>query len=171
MQINFIPAPIEVVFEENKGQEEFEREFDKATEADEDPIGHWMRIAKARGETKDTNSVVITLLVELHRKLDHLISLQTGEESTKLDLKHKASIDGVHFDHFRLTQDCLQRGEKYYARLLMPTFPKREISIFCEAIGGREAKIIKIHERDKQDWNSYITARERVMIRKMKEAR
>ena len=50
----------------------------------------------------------------------------------------------------------------------MPTFPKREIPLFFIGVDEKTAKIELIHERDSKDWDSYVTARERVLIREMR---
>ncbi len=47
----------------------------------------------------------------------------------------------------------------------MPTFPKREMPLFFRAIDKNIAEILLLHEQDEKDWNAYMVARERVMIR------
>lgn len=169
MDVRLIPAPIDIEFEEDFGGEEFKREFDSFSEVDDDPVGHWLRLAKARGETIDTDSVLVTLLVELHRKIDYLTEKIEGSTKTKVELEKKARIDYIHHEYFRTHQSAFEKGKRYYGRILMPTFPKRDISVFFEGISETDGKIIMLHERDEKEWSSYVTARERVMIRKMKE--
>ena len=50
----------------------------------------------------------------------------------------------------------------------MPTFPRRQIALFFEALSSKIAKITLMHEDDKKDWSAYMAACERVMIRQMK---
>ena len=50
----------------------------------------------------------------------------------------------------------------------MPTYPQREIGVFFTAVDGRLAKIERIHDRDEKEWGSYVTARERILIRELK---
>ncbi len=169
MDVRLIPAPIDIEFEEDFGAEEFKREFDASSEVDDDPVGHWLRLAKARGETVDTDTVLVTLLVELHRKVDALTEKIDGTKKQRISLEHKARIDYIHHEHFRVHEKTFERGKRYYGRILMPTFPKRDLSVYFEAMNETDAKIKLMHDRDEKEWSSYVTARERVMIRKMKE--
>ena len=50
----------------------------------------------------------------------------------------------------------------------MPIFPKRNLSLYLRAVSENLAKIENMHEEDEVDWNAYVTARERVMIREMR---
>ena len=67
-----------------------------------------------------------------------------------------------------MESEVFNEGKSYYGRIVMPVFPKREIPVFFTATSSNLAKITKLHERDMNDWNAYVTARERVMIREMK---
>ena len=53
----------------------------------------------------------------------------------------------------------------------MPIFPKRDVAIFFEALDEETAKITRINESDESDYNGYVTARERAMIRELKEVK
>ncbi len=168
-KIRLVPAPLEIDFDPaDAGKELFEREFQKLSETDEDPIGQWLKIAKARGETKETDPVLLHLMVELHRKMDELTRLVRHEEPERVALSHHASIEGVGFEHFALAEAQLNPGTIYYGRIEMPLFPKRDMGIWFEGVDEKLAKIVRMHERDEKEWNQYITARERVMIRQMK---
>jgi len=68
-----------------------------------------------------------------------------------------------------LKEELLEEGELYYGRVSMPVHPKRDVAIFFQAESKTLAKIVKIHERDEKEWASYMTARERVLIRELKE--
>ena len=71
--MRLVPANLDIVFEEVGGREsEFLREFDKLSGNEDDPLGAWMKRAKAKGDTKESDQVILTLLVELHRKFDEL---------------------------------------------------------------------------------------------------
>ena len=63
----------------------------------------------------------------------------------------------------------LVEGVEYYARIEMPVHPKRDVGIFFNATSTTVAHITKIHERDEKEWSAYMTARERVLIRELKE--
>ena len=64
--------------------------------------------------------------------------------------------------------EVLEEGRCYYGRIDMPTFPRRQIALFFEALSSKIAKITLMHEDDKKDWSAYMAACERVMIRQMK---
>ncbi len=169
MSIRLVTAPLEIDFDFAKsGAEEFEREYQSLSESDDDPIGQWLKIAKARGETKETDPVLLNLLVELHRKVDQLTQIVKNEEPKRIPLSMHAEIEAIGFEHFRLKEPLLQKSERYYGRIAMPVFPKRDVAIWFEALDSRVAKIVRMHERDIKEWNSYVTARERIMIREMK---
>ncbi len=169
MSIRLVTAPLEIDFDlGEKSGDEFEREYQRLSEIDEDPIGQWLKIAKARGETKETDPVLLNLLVELHRKVDQLTQIVKNEEPKRIPLSEHGHIEAIGFEHFRLSEPLLQKGKRYYGRIAMPVFPKRDVAIWFEALDSRVAKIVRMHERDIKEWNSYVTARERIMIREMK---
>ena len=71
--MRLVSANLDIVFEEALGREsEFLREFDKLSGNEDDPLGAWIKRAKAKGDTKESDQVILTLLVELHRKFDEL---------------------------------------------------------------------------------------------------
>ncbi|WP_457596069.1 hypothetical protein [Hydrogenimonas sp.] len=169
-KIRLVPAPLAIEFEAvgPETREAFEREFQRLSETDEDPIGQWLKIAKARGETKETDPVLLHLLVELHRKVDALTQIVKNEEPERLELAQSGEIEAIGFDHFRLREAALRPGALYYGRIEMPLFPKRDMGVWFEALDEKTAKIERLHERDEKEWSQYVTARERVMIREMK---
>ncbi len=167
--IRFVTAPLVARFEEAEhNKEAFKKEYASLSEFEEDPVGQWLKIAKARGETKESDQVLLTLLVELHKKIDRLTAIVKNEEKPLLPLAHEAAIDKIGFEHIHFEKALLHPGTIYYCRIEMPVFPKREMPLFFEAIGEDIGKIVLIHHKDEQDWNAYVTARERVMIREMK---
>ena len=89
--IRLIPAPLFIEFEEDK--EGFKDEFDKLGAEIDDPVGQYIKMAKARGETGDTDKVLLELVVALHRKIDELAKLIKEEEKTLLPLKYGVQIE------------------------------------------------------------------------------
>ncbi|MDY0116796.1 MAG: hypothetical protein RBR59_04365 [Sulfurimonadaceae bacterium] len=170
MSIRLVQAPISISFSTSSLDDETTlREFHKLSDADDDPINQWLKLAKGRGETADTDPVVLNLLVELHHKLDALEALIKNEKPSRLELNLEANIESIGFEYFNLLENILTEEQIYYGRISMPVHPKRDIAIFFKAESQTLAKIIKIHERDEKDYNSYLTARERVLIREAKE--
>ncbi|WP_458700717.1 hypothetical protein ACKGJI_01090 [Sulfurospirillum sp. 1307] len=165
--VRYVNAPLSLIYDENIN-EDYKREFDSLSGSDDDSVGEWLRLAKARGETNESDQVLLTLVLELHRKIDSLNAYIKGEEKKLLSLTCKAQIEAIGYEHFMLKDDDLEIGKSYYGRLDMPFFPKREVPVFFTAISNKEAKIELFHERDEKDWNAYVVARERVMIREMR---
>jgi cytidylate kinase len=59
-------------------------------------------------------------------------------------------------------------GERYYGRIDMPLFPRRDMGVWFRAETDRLARIERVHERDEKEWSGYVAARERILIREMK---
>ena len=170
--IRLIPAPIEIDFAPFDTDEEgYEREYHSLSESDDDPIGQWLKLAKARGETSETDTVLLNLIVELHRKVDNLEALLKNETPKRIALPNKAQIESIGFEHFKIKEPLFETGKRHYGRLAMPVHPKRDVAIYFEALSPQLAKIVRMHERDIKEWNSYVAARERVLIREMREKR
>ena len=158
----YVPIEFDYLDEEKK------KEFDLLSAESDDPIGQYIKLAKARGETKDTDPVLLELLIALHRKIDDLSAYIKNEKKELIPLRFKSEIDGVGFDYFRIKDELFEKGKKYYARLDLPVFPERKIPVIFEAVDSKIAKILNMHERDEKDYNAFITARERAIIREMK---
>ncbi len=166
-----VKAPLVISFEKisEDREEEFEREFQSLSEVDSDAIGHWLKLQKAKGETGDTDEVVLNLLVELHRKIDKLekIILKGDKRLLKLDITSR--IEEIGFHHFQLEESSFEENAIYYGRVEMVTYPQRELPIFFKAVNTKLAKVNSIHEKDEVDWASYFRARERIMIRERRK--
>ncbi len=172
MSPRLVPAPISLVFsQENVDAESYNREFQQLNEADDNPINQWLKLAKARGETAETDPVLLNLIVELHNKIDNLERFLKDEEPIRVSLSSEAHIESIGFEHFNLKEKLLEKDMKYYGRVEMPVHPKRDVGIFFIAQSESLAKIVKIHERDEREWGAYMTARERVLIREARASR
>lgn len=167
--IRFVEAPLKICFSEVGAEEEkYKREYDKLSNIDEDNLGQWLKLAKARGETRESDQVLLTLLVELHKKVDELSAFIKNEKPDFLDLQNEKDIESIGHEHFKLVSGDLKENVKYYGRILMPVFPKREVPVFFTGLDQNIVQIILIHEKDKRDWSFYMNARERSLIREMK---
>jgi hypothetical protein len=170
MDIRFIDAILDASFElMGEKDTEFTKEYRVLSDFEEDAVGQWLKLAKARGEARDSDEVLMRLLVELHAKIDTLTALVKNETKELLDLKQKSKLNGIGFEYIRIEDEILEKDKEYYCRIEMPVFPKRSMPIFIKALDKNSAKISLMHERDEKDWNSYVTARERVEIRQKKE--
>lgn len=167
-----VKAPISLVFSEaDLEREAFEREYQQLSESDDNPINQWLKLAKARGDTAETDPVLLNLIVELHNKIDTLELFLRDEEPNRVSLINEAHIDSVGFEHFNLNEEMLEEGREYYGRVEMPVHPKRDVGIFFKAQSKTLAHIVKIHNRDEKEWASYMTARERIVIREARESK
>ena len=163
-------APISLLFSEvEQNPEAYEREYHQLSESDDDPISQWLKLAKARGETSETDPVLLQLIVELHRKLDTLEMFLKNETPKRVSLTNSVAIESIGFEHFKVQTALLEEGKTYYGRIEMPVYPKRDIGVFFQAQSPEVVKILRMHERDEKEWNAYLTARERVLIREAKE--
>jgi hypothetical protein len=164
-KIRLIPAIIDFEFDEYDGEKQ--KEFDILGSETDDPIGQYIKLAKAKGETKDTDPVLLELLIALHRKVDELTAIIKNEEKNYLPLKYKTKITEIGFDYFKIEDDLFDK-KRYYGRMKLPVFPPRPVPVIFEGVSENLAKIEFMHERDEKDYNAYIMARERAMIRQMK---
>jgi len=172
MSIRLVPAPISLEFSEKSiNEKSFSREYNQLSETDDDPISQWLKLAKARGETSDSDPVLLNLIVELHRKIDNLEMLLKDEKPKRISLTSKAEIKGIGFEHFKISENMFVVGELYYGRVAMPVHPKRDIAVYFKALKPSIAQITMIHERDEKEWAAYMTARERVLIRENKRTK
>ena len=169
MDVRLVPAPIALIFSRlDTNPEGYQREYSQLSQSDDDPIGQWLKLAKGRGETAETDPVLLNLIVELHRKIDALEKFLKDEQPKRVPLTQKVEIESIGFEHFKLSEDVLQEGVEYYGRIEMPVHPKRDVPVFFKALDSSLAEITKMHERDEKEWNAYLTARERVLIREAK---
>ncbi len=165
-----VPAPISIVFSEAEvDKKSYEREYQQLSESDDDPISQWLKLAKARGETADSDPVLLNLMVELHRKIDGLEMFLKNETPKRISLINETHISAIGFEHFELSESCLEEGKEYYGRISMPVHPKRDIGVFFKALSSTLTQIIRMHERDEKEWAAYMTARERILIRELRE--
>ncbi|KIM09371.1 MAG: hypothetical protein KU28_01765 [Sulfurovum sp. PC08-66] len=164
-----VQAPLSIEFSLDATQDEaMEREFQMLSGVDDDAIGQWLKLAKAKGDTQDTDRVLLQLIIELHRKIDRLEQKIDHATPNRIELSTHAMIDSIGFEDFVLTKALLEPAQNYYGRVTMPVYPQRDVAIFFTAIDAQHAHITRMHERDENDWNSYVTARERIMIRQLK---
>ncbi|KEA45412.1 hypothetical protein CR66_07805 [Campylobacter mucosalis] len=168
--MRLVPASLVLEFElDDDKNEQFFNEFNSMTRSEEDALGAWLKRAKARGDTKESDQVLLTLLIELHRKFDELSEIIKNEQKSRIELKSVAKINGIGFDGISIDEPKFQSGKSYYERILMPIFPKRTIAIYLTGVDEKTAKISTMHTDDESDFNAYVTARERVMIRQNRD--
>ncbi|QSZ41004.1 hypothetical protein GJV85_02365 [Sulfurimonas aquatica] len=165
-----VAAPIHIYFSEAETDLlTYEREYQQLSETDDDPISQWLKLAKARGDTRETDQVLLQLVVELHRKVDALEMFIKDEKPSRVSLTNEMQINSIGFEYFNLEEPSLDVGKIYYGRIEMPVYPKHDVGVFFEALSPTLAKFTKMHERDEKEWAAYMTARERILIREARE--
>ena len=170
MQPRLIQAPISITFSQaDVNPQMYEREYHQLSESEDNAINQWLKLAKARGETSDTDPVLLNLVVELHNKLDALELFLKDEVPQRVPLTVATHIDAIGFEYFNLLDAVLEQDVEYYGRIEMPVHPKRDVGVFFKAQSETLAKITRMHERDEREWGAYMTARERVLIREARE--
>ena len=167
-----VQAPISICFSDaSLDKEIYEREYQQLSESDEDPISQWLKLAKAKGDTRETDPILLELVVELHRKIDSLEMFLKNEVPKRVSLICASAIESIGFEYFKMESEILEKGTIYYGRIEMPIYPKHDVGVFLQAQSSTLAKIIKMHDRDEKEWNAYMTARERILIREAREKR
>ncbi len=148
--------------------EEFALEFNKLTQSDEDPIGEWLRLMRAKkGNLDSENTIVLELLVEIYRKLELLEHKIQGDTKIYTPLAYEGLITTIGHSCFALRDSTLQENTLYYGRVELPTFPTRIIPIYF-IFHTHLALVEKIHARDENEWDSYVASKERALIRSIK---
>ena len=105
-EVRLFKAPLSMVYEcDRSGDEKFLREFNSILPGDEDALGAWLKRAKSRGETKESAQVLLTLVIELHRKIDALSDYIKNEHKQYLPLKESADIEEIGFTHIKISED------------------------------------------------------------------
>ncbi|ATB68317.1 hypothetical protein SJPD1_0188 [Sulfurospirillum diekertiae] len=167
--IRFVPAFLKIVYEPgNVENTAFMQEYYTLLQLNDDPLGLWLKSSKVRKESEQSDQVLLTLLVELHRKIDKLTHLITSDTPLHLPLALEGNLKAIGHGYIEFDSNVLKPDENYYARIDMPTFPKRQMPLFFEALNESIGKIVMMHEDDEKDWSTYMVACERVMIRQMK---
>lgn len=170
MNIRFVPASLDITFEEvlSSNRSIFRNEYDTLSEYENDDIKEWIKKLKAKGQLEDTDRILLTLLVELHKKVDKIEAILKDEESNLLKLQHSSKIVGINFDYIKTNSYNFLEDTLYYARILLPVFPKREMPLYLYGISNDTAKIHLISQKNLEDWNALVTAKEREKIRELK---
>lgn len=172
MEPRLVKAPISLVFSDSSiNYEMYEREYHQLSESDCNAINQWLKLAKARGETSETDPILLNLVVELHNKIDALEMFLKNEVPERVSLTLAGEIESIGFEYFALRDELLEVDKEYYGRVEMPVHPKRDIGIFFKGVSKTLAKITRIEDRDDKEWAAYMTARERVLIREAKESK
>lgn len=149
----------------------FAQEFNKLTQSDEDPIGEWLRLTRAkRGNLESDNVVVLELLVEVYRKIEMLEARMSGSVKSYVPLAKTATIGTIGHSCFALIDSELAENTMYYGRIELPTFPTRIVPVYF-IYNAKLAWIKKIHGRDEAEWDSYVASKERALIRSIRNGK
>lgn len=147
--------------------QDIQEEFNSLSEETRDPINNWFKLAKARGDISESENILLNLTIELHKRLDRMEDLIKNKKESYLPFNHCTKIKRIGHNSFELLNGQIINGS-LYGRIDMPVFPKRKIPIYFTHIKNGIYKIDLMHNRDNVDYDSYITARERSLIREAK---
>ena len=170
MDIRFVRASLDITYEEvvNSNRAIFKDEYEKLSEYENDDIKEWIKKLKAKGQLEDTDKVLLTLLIELHKKVDNLEAILKQEDDNSLKLQHHSTIIGINFDYIQTNNHSFLEDVLYYAKISLPVFPKRDIPVYIYGIDKNIAKIHLISQKNLEDWNALVMAKEREYIRELK---
>jgi len=161
--MKFVRIAASISFEEiGDRMSEFEREFEGFSETDSNPVDDFIQKMKAREGKNAPDVMTITLIAELHKKVDDLTRLVKGETKEMVTLQNSQMLDFAWFDTIKLSG--LKTGTLYYARINMPLFRPREIPFFFEATDSENASITKMWPKDKNDFDGYLVSKDREEI-------
>ena len=164
-----IDTMLKISFEEARNNaESFVQEFNKLTQSDEDPIGEWLRLTRAkRVNLEADNAIILELLVEVYRKIESLEARISGNVKSYVPLENHATIGTIGHSCFALIDAELAENTLYYGRIELPTFPARIVPVYF-VYHSNLAWIERIHGRDEVEWDSYVASKERALIRSIK---
>lgn len=163
-----VKASLKIEFSKVESFEHFRDEFEAFSQDNSDPIGMWLKNLRARGKVIDENEPMLALLIELYRKVDELSHKIDGEIKQYAKLEHISKLESIGHSVLIFNDNILEIGAKYYARLNIAVFPKRKLPIYFEATDENTGEIKLMHDTDLADFDSYIVARERSIIRETK---
>jgi len=171
MDIRFVPTALEMTFEEvnNSNRSLFKEEYNSLSEYEHDDIKEWIKKLKAQGKLEDTDKILLTLLIELNKKIDNIEAILKNEDKKGIKLQYNSKIIGINFDYIKTNDYDFVEDSLYYAKIVLPVFPKREIPVYLYGITTDVAKIHLISQKNSEDWNALVMAKERELIREQKK--
>ncbi|MCE3047561.1 hypothetical protein [Helicobacter kayseriensis] len=143
-------------------------EFHHLNQKEEMGIDRWLRLAK--GREYDGDEVMLELLLEIYKKLEH-IQQQISPTPTSLLHLEQSSLTCYIGHEFLCLKEKMQEGKMYYARVDLPSFPNKLIPFYLKMLTPNIARIIKMGEMHTRSYDSYIVECERLEIRSKKEER
>lgn len=168
-EVHLVEASLSVEFDTVEvNPQEYEKEYNTLGQSDDDAIGQWLRVAKAKGETSESDPVVLHLIVELYRKMDRLEQIITNTVPQGFTLSQKGEVTRIGFECFEVSEPLFKEGENYYGRIVLPLHNQKKVPLYFEALSPTLAKIVRIHSRDEKEWGTFMMSRERMMIRHLK---
>lgn len=165
-----IDTSLKVEFDKvHNNADEFAKEFSKLTQSDEDPIGEWLRLTKAKnGNLSGESMILLELMVEIYRKVESLEKSVNAIKKEYAPLQYKGEINTIGHSCFKIQNMNLEENVLYYGRVELPTFPSRIIPIYF-IYQENLLWVEQIHSRDEAEWDSYVASKERALIRTIRQ--
>lgn len=168
-----VPCELELAFSRldsttPQNLEGFEREFRALARERGGSAQEWLNRNKSKNRLEDTDEVLLELLLELYRKVEHIeqILQDKTRRFEKLDSESVAHFVG--HGVLCLDKPRLEVGSAYYVRVFLPLFPPRYVGVFARAVDRDIFHLERVHESDSSDFDSYVVECERAMIRDSK---
>ncbi len=130
-----------------------------------------IRGLRAKRDLSQNESIIINLLLSLHKKIDAIDEKLGATKKDRLTLLYEnVLIESIGFEHILLRDAILEPSKRYYARAVLSLYPNKEIAFFMMALDGNLAKIEQISDINESEWSNFVSATEREYIRATKGA-
>lgn len=143
----------------------FEREFQTLAKERLGSVHEWLNRNRSKNRLEDTDEVLLELLVELYKKVEHIEQILQNKTRTFENLDSQGRANSIGHGVLCFALPCLQVGEEYYLRVFLPLFPPRYVGVFARAVSEDIVRLERIHKADITDFDSYVVECERAMIR------
>lgn len=131
--IRLVKASLKIAFESGDSENsEFIKEYYNLIQLNDDPLGAWLRSSKTRKEADETNQVLLTLLIELHRKVDNLTHTMKTDAPLVLPLKNQENLISIGHGYFQFENNVLKLGKNIMEELMFPLFQGEKCRFFLK---------------------------------------
>lgn len=161
-----VPCELEVSYSMLKHSDEelLKREFITLSQNRYGSITQWLNKNKSKNRTEETDEVLLELLIELYKKLEHIEQLLQNKAANLLTLESSVVANFIGHSIICVPEPCFTKDEDYYIRIFLPIFPQRHIGIFAKAIDEKILSFTQISHNDTSDFDSFVVQMERATI-------
>lgn len=173
IQTRIAPCELEIDFSKvnEANEEQFRKEFITLAEQKQGVLNQWLNKLKSKNRMQETDEVLLELLIEIYKKIDHLEQILDQKTKTYIPLESQEMISHIGHSVLCMPKPTFDEQQAYYLRLFLPIFPQRYIGLFGLALHPQVMRIERIHTNDAGDFDSLVAERERLMILDSKSLR